>query len=39
VFFCFHERRMVLLHGIRKTSQKTPPRDLDIAEARQKGLK
>lgn len=38
VFFCIHGGRMVLLHGLLKTSQKTPPRELDVAEARQKGL-
>lgn len=29
---------MVLLHGIIKKTQKTPTRDLNIAEKRKKGL-
>jgi len=39
VFFCVEDDAMVLLHGIIKKSQKTPTRDLDIAEKRKKGLK
>jgi len=38
VFFCLHENQMVLLHGIIKKSQKTPVRDLDLAEKRRKEL-
>lgn len=38
VLFCIHDGRMVLLHGFMKTTQKTPPRELDVATARQKGL-
>ncbi|APG63126.1 hypothetical protein LPB140_10390 [Sphingorhabdus lutea] len=38
VFFCVEGDVMVLLHGIIKKSQKTPTRDLDIAEKRKKGL-
>ena len=38
VLFCVHDRQMVLLHGFMKTSQKTPSRELDLAEARQRGL-
>ena len=39
VLFCVHAGKMVLLHGIIKKTQKTPDRDLDLAVARQKGLK
>lgn len=39
VFFCVHDDRMVLLHGFIKKSQKTPAKELDIAEKRMKGLK
>ena len=38
VFFCVKDDFMVLLHGIVKKTQKTPPRDLNIAEKRMKGL-
>lgn len=38
VFFCAHEGRMVLLHGIIKKTQKTPDKELDIANRRMKGL-
>ncbi|HVC92583.1 MAG TPA: type II toxin-antitoxin system RelE/ParE family toxin [Pirellulales bacterium] len=38
VLFCVHGGRMLLLHGFIKKTQKTPPRDLEIAVARQKGL-
>jgi phage-related protein len=38
VLFCTHEGRMVLLHGFEKTTQKTPDRELDLAERRMKGL-
>lgn len=35
IFFCVHNERMVLLHGIIKKTQKTPQRDLIIARNRQ----
>lgn len=35
IFFCIHNERMVLLHGIIKKTQKTPQRDLTIAHNRQ----
>lgn len=38
VFFCVKDGFMVLLHGIIKKTQKTPVRELDIAEKRMKGL-
>ena len=39
VFFCEWNGAMVLLHGFIKKSQKTPPKELDVAERRMKGLK
>lgn len=39
VFFCAHDDAMVLLHGFIKKSQKTPTKELDVAESRMKGLK
>jgi phage-related protein len=39
VLFAVHEERMVLLHGFIKKTQKTPDRELDLAMARQKGLR
>lgn len=36
VFFCFHEGKLILLHGIIKKSQKTPKTDLKLAKKRQK---
>lgn len=38
VFFCAHKGRMVLLHGIIKKTQKTPDKELDVANRRMKGL-
>ena len=38
VIFLIRASHMVLLHGFIKKTQKTPPRDLEIAVARQKGL-
>ena len=38
VFFCVHEGHMALLHGFIKKSQKTPDKELAIAEKRMKGL-
>ena len=39
VFFCTHEGAMVLLHGFIKKTQKTPSRELDVADRRMRGLK
>ena len=39
VFFCAHEGAMVLLHGFIKKTQKTPPRELNVADRRMRGLK
>jgi phage-related protein len=39
VLFCVHDGQMVLLHGFIKKTQKTPIHDLELAVARQKGLK
>jgi phage-related protein len=39
VFFCAFEGEMILLHGMIKKTQKTPDKDLDVAEKRMKGLK
>lgn len=39
VFFCAHEGSMVLLHGFIKKSQKTPDKELDVAEKRMRGLR
>lgn len=36
VFFCIEGNSMVLLHGIIKKSQGTPPKALDLARGRQK---
>lgn len=38
VFFCAHDGNMVLLHGFIKKSQKTPDKELNLAEQRMKGL-
>ena len=38
VIFCAHDRSMVLLHGFIKKTQKTPDRELDVAERRMRGL-
>ena len=38
IFFCAHDDNMVLLHGFIKKSQKTPDRDLKVAEKRMRGL-
>lgn len=38
VFFCSHEGSMVLLHGFIKKSQKTPDKELDVADKRMRGL-
>ena len=39
VFFCAHDNSMVLLHGFIKKTQKTPDRELDVAEKRMRGLR
>ena len=38
VFFCSHGGSMVLLHGFIKKSEKTPSKELEIAEKRMRGL-
>lgn len=38
VIFCVHEGRMFLLHGFIKKTEKTPNRDLDLAEKRKKEI-
>jgi Phage derived protein Gp49-like (DUF891) len=35
--FCVEQRRMVLLHGFIKKTQKTPHHDIDVALNRKKG--
>ncbi|WP_424351909.1 type II toxin-antitoxin system RelE/ParE family toxin [Lutimonas sp.] len=37
--FSVHEESLVLLHGFLKKSQKTPDKELKIAERRMKGLR
>lgn len=34
LYFAFTGKRLVLLHGFTKKTQKTPPRELEIAEKR-----
>ncbi|MCZ7643606.1 MAG: type II toxin-antitoxin system RelE/ParE family toxin [Pseudorhodoplanes sp.] len=38
VLFTVHRGRMVLLHGLIKKSQKTPPADLDLARKRMRDI-
>jgi phage-related protein len=38
IFFCAHDDNLVLLHGFIKKTQKTPDRDLKLAERRMRGL-
>ncbi len=38
VFFCVKGKFMILLHGIMKTSNKTPKKDLDLAKKRMKDV-
>jgi phage-related protein len=38
VLFCFGGGVMVLLHGFKKTSRKTPPGEIVLAMKRMKGL-
>ncbi len=37
VIFCVFEGQMILLHGFIKKTQKTPPREIDLALRRVKG--
>jgi phage-related protein len=37
VIFCVFEGQMILLHGFIKKTQKTPPREIDLALRRMKG--
>lgn len=39
VIFTVHKKKMVLLHGFVKKSQKTPKTDLDLAKKRAKEIK
>lgn len=39
VFFCIHEKNIVLLHSFIKKSQQTPDKELALAKKRQKSLK
>ncbi len=34
IFYCYHERRVVLLHAFRKKSDKTPRREIETAYQR-----
>lgn len=36
VLFCFHEGKMVLLHGFIKKAQKTPKPDLELSKHRKR---
>jgi len=36
VLFCFYDNKMVLLHGIIKKTQKTPPADINLSVKRKK---
>jgi phage-related protein len=38
VIFCILDGEMVMLHGFEKKSQKTPPRDIDLALARRREI-
>ena len=38
VIFCLHRAELVLLHGFIKKIQKTPPREIELALTRMKGL-
>lgn len=35
-YFCFSDNRFILLHGMRKTTNKTPVKELKLASARKK---
>ncbi|MCL2440708.1 MAG: type II toxin-antitoxin system RelE/ParE family toxin [Treponema sp.] len=39
VFFTFYKEKIILLHAIVKKSQKTPPKDIDVATERLKEFK
>lgn len=39
VLFCFRPGEMILLHGFKKTSQKAPPSEINLAMKRMKGLR
>ena len=39
VLFCSHGGEMILLHGFKKKTQKTPKSELNIAMKRMRGLK
>lgn len=34
IFYCYHEGRVVLLHAFRKSSNKTPKREIEVAYKR-----
>jgi len=38
VIFCVHQGRMILLHGFMKKTQRTPPREIDLAAKRMKEI-
>jgi phage-related protein len=38
VIFCIFDGEMVMLHGFEKKTQKTPPRDIDLALARKREI-
>ncbi len=38
IYFFFTGRRIVLLHGFQKKTQRTPPRELDIARRRHRAF-
>lgn len=38
VLFCFHDGELFVLHGLVKKTQKTPPRELELARHRMKEI-
>jgi len=38
IIFCVHQGRMVLLHGFMKKTQKTQPREIELAAKRMKEI-
>ena len=38
IIFCVHQGRRVLLHGCMKKTQKTPPREIELAAKRMKEI-
>lgn len=38
IFYCFKEQKVYLLHGFKKQSQKTPRKELGIAQKRMESL-